>query len=359
MVIRNDIDNRLDLSPRKVYTYNMKTKIISFTLVPLLFLLTGCMKLDGNAEINKAGQINGTFTYTLEKSDARMLDILNLNQFKAATEQGGSSCTTTQYLEDDTKYTATCKYINASPGADKRVSVEKFVDVDGKTYFTVWYRQQGVMQNGSCWDGGKKDAAGNAIVKPCTLYGANLNDSDAKSSLESQVGSVKIVLKLPGNKAFIDWDKHGDSVGIYPYTTEKRNSVVKYDSDYEYVTISGYWSDYMNLGFVRDPSALNNRELREKAAEEAKAKSDAEAQAKAVAEAEAKLKAEAEAKALADAKAIADAKAKADAEIAIKTNTIIKNNQGKPCAKLGQKKTVTQIKFLCIKSGKKLVWKKV
>ena len=326
----------------------MKTKIISLTLVPLLFLLTGCMKLDGNAEINKSGQINGTFTYTLEKSDAKMLDILNIDQFKAATEQGGSSCTTTQYSEDDMKYTAICKYINASPGLDKRISVERFIDSDGKTYFTVWYRQQGIMQNGSCWDNGKRDSSGNAITKPCVLYGPNLNDADAKSSLESQVGSVKVVLKLPGNKTFIDWDKRGDFVGIYPYTVEKRNSTIKYDSDYEYVTISGYWSDYINLGFVRDPSALSNREIREKAAQEAAAKLKAEAEAKALAEA----------KDAADAKAITDAKAKADAELVVKTNTIIKNNQGKPCAKLGQKKTVTPVKFVCVKSGKKLVWKK-
>lgn len=320
----------------------MKIKTISFILVPLLLLLTGCMKLDGNAEINKSGQINGTFTYTLDKSDAKMLDILSLDQFKAATEQGGSSCTTTEYAEDNVKYTTICKYINASPGADKRISIERFIDSDGKTYFTVWYRQQGIMQNGSCWDNGKRDSSGNAITKPCVLYGPNLNDADAKSSLESQVGSVKVVLKLPGNKAFIDWDKHGDFVGIYPYTVEKRNSTIKYDLDYEYVTISGYWSDYINLGFVRDPSAPSNREIREKAAQE-----DA-----------AKLKVEAEAKALAEAKAIADAKAKTDAEIVIKNNTIIKNNQGKPCAKLGQKKTVIPVKFVCIKSGKKLIWKK-
>lgn len=312
----------------------MKTKIVSLTLVPLLFLLTGCMKLDGNAEINKSGQINGTFTYTLEKSDAKMLDILSLDQFKTVSEQGGSSCTTTQYAEDDIKYTATCKYINASPGADKRISIERFIDTNGKEYFTIWYRQQGIMQNGSCWDGGKRDSAGQAIVKPCTMYVANLNDADAKSSLESKIGSIKVVLKLPGNKAFIDWDKHGDTIGIYPYTTEKYNSIVKYDADYEYVTITGYWSDYINLGFVRDPSALSNREIRENAAAELKAKQDA------------------------DAKAISDAKAKADAELFIKTNTIIKKNQGKPCAKIGQKKTVAPVKFVCVKSGKKLVWGK-
>ena len=113
----------------------MNKKIALF--IPVLLMLTSCMKLDGTAEIDKAGLINGTFTYTLEKTDAEMLDIKNLDQFKTATEQGGSSCTTTQYIEDSSKYTAICKYINASPGADKRVSIEKFVDVDGKIYFTV------------------------------------------------------------------------------------------------------------------------------------------------------------------------------------------------------------------------------
>jgi hypothetical protein len=236
------------------------------------------------------------------------------------------------------KYTATCKYINASPGLDKRISVEKLTDKSGKLFYKIWYRQNcDYSQQGYC-----------------------VPNKDHQDASKMQTGSVKVVLKLPGQKSYID------GIGDTKSTTGNAN----FDLDYEYITITGYWTDIMNFGFVRDPYALNNRELREKAVAEAKALADAQAkavaeakaladaQAKAVAEAEAKLKAEAEAKALADAKAIADAKAKADAEIAIKTNTIIKNNQGKPCAKLGQKKTVTQIKFLCIKSGKKLVWKK-
>ena len=316
----------------------MNKKIALF--IPVLLMLTSCMKLDGTAEIDKAGLINGTFTYTLEKTDAEMLDIKNLDQFKTATEQGGSSCTTTQYIEDSSKYTAICKYINASPGLDKRISVQKVLDKNGKIFFKIWYRQ-------------------NCIYTAPDLCYPN---SDQTEASKSQSGSVKVVLKLPGQASFVDG--FGD--------TRSMTGKSQYDSDYEYITITGYWTDFMNFGFVRDPNALNNRELREKAAAEAKAK--AEAEAKALAEAEAKAKAEAEAKALAEAKAKADAeaavlakqlaeaqaKAKAEAELAatIKKNQDIarKLYAGKPCNKLKSTKSISGLKFTCIKKGKKLVW---
>lgn len=303
----------------------MKTKLISLFLLPVLLLLTGCMKLDGNAEINKAGQINGTFTYTLEKSDAKMLDILTLDQFKSAAEQGGSSCTTNQYLEDNIKYTAICKYINANPGLDKRISVQQVTDKSGKLFFKIWYRQNcEYSAPDSCWP-----------------------NKDQQEASKMQSGSVKIVLKLPGQKAYVD------TIGDTKSTTGN----AQFDADYEYVTITGYWTDVMTLGFTRDPNALNNRELREKAAAELKAKQEAEAKSLA----EAKEKAEAEAIA---AKQLAElqAKAKADAEIAAivkqTQDLAIKLYSGKPCTKIKSTKNVSKIKFICIKSGNKLVWKK-
>lgn len=321
----------------------MKIKTIAL-IVPLVLLLSGCMKLDGSAEINKSGLINGTFTYTLDKSDASLLDIKTIDDFKKVAEQGGSSCTTNQYLEDSISFTAICKYINASPGADKRISVETFIDKDGKPYYTIWYRQQGKMSPGSCWDQGKKDANGNAIVKSCVMYTI---DQELIESYPNQLGSIKVVLKLPGQKAYIDWDKHGDTIGCKSGITTLCPSMISYDSDYEYVTIKGYWTDYINFGFVRDPNALNNRELREKAAAE-----------KALAEA--KAKAEAEAAALAKQLAEAQAKAKAEAELA----AILKKNQdtarklysGKSCTKLNSIKIVAKLKFTCIKKNNKLVW---
>jgi hypothetical protein len=92
-------------------------------------------------------------------------------------------------------------------------------------------------------------------------------------------------------------------------------------------------------------------------AAELKAKQEAEAQAKAKAEA--------------DAKALAEAKAKADAEAAVLAKQLaeaqaatIKKNQdiarklyaGKPCNKLKSTKSIAELKFTCIKKGKKLVW---
>jgi hypothetical protein len=82
--------------------------------------------------------------------------------------------------------------------------------------------------------------------------------------------------------------------------------------------------------------------------------------------AELKAKAEAEAKALAEAKARAEAEAivlakqLAEAELAatIKKNQDIarKLYAGKPCNKLKSTKSVAELKFTCIKKGKKLVW---
>ena len=316
----------------------MNKKIALF--IPALLMLTGCMKLDGAAEIDKSGLINGTFTYTLEKSDAEILDIKNLDNFKTATEQGGSSCTSTQYIEDSSKYTAICKYINASPGQDKRVSVQKIVDKSGKIFFKIWYRQNCIYTApDSCWP-----------------------NSDQQEASKLRNGSVKVVLRLPGQVSNIDG--MGD--------TRSMTGKSQYDADYEYITITGYWTDFMNFGFVRDPNALNNREIREKAEAEAKAKTEAEARA--LAEAEAKLKAEAEARALAEAKARAEAEAAAlakqlaEAEAKKKTEQAlalqIKKNQdlarklyaNKPCIKLNSTKSIAGLKFTCIKKGKKLVW---
>ena len=230
-------------------------KIIALTIPGMLFL-TGCMNLNGSAEVNSTGKINGTFTYTLLKSDAVLFDINTLDQFKATAEQGGTSCTSTTYLEDNQQYKAICQYINASPAADKRISVEPFIDSNGKTYYTIWYRQNGEMTDGSCWDNGKRDANGNAIIKPCKTYNPNLNDSQTKEALDSQLGTISVTLKLPGDKAFIDWDSHGDTVGFYPQLKAGDTRGVFWDTTRQYVTIKANYTDYVNLGFVRDPNPV-------------------------------------------------------------------------------------------------------
>jgi len=104
-----------------------------------------------------------------------------------------------------------------------------------------------------------------------------------------------------------------------------------------------------------------------KAAEESKAK--AEAEAKAIADAAAK--AAIDAKIVADAKAAGDAaaafwnkaaeelKAKQEEQLRLALDAAIKKAiVGKPCSKAGQKQVYAGAKFTCVKSGKKLVWKR-
>jgi hypothetical protein len=90
----------------------------------------------------------------------------------------------------------------------------------------------------------------------------------------------------------------------------------------------------------------------------AELKAKAEAEAKTLSEA--KAKADAEAAVLAKQLAEAQAKAKAEAELAatIKKNQDIarKLYAGKPCNKLKSTKSISGLKFTCIKKSKKLVW---
>jgi hypothetical protein len=85
-----------------------------------------------------------------------------------------------------------------------------------------------------------------------------------------------------------------------------------------------------------------------KAKQEADERARVEAELKAKIDAEEKIAAEAAAKAAADAALLAATKK--SQELAKKQNV------GKSCAKLKSAKTVSGMKFVCVKKGKKLVW---
>jgi hypothetical protein len=85
-----------------------------------------------------------------------------------------------------------------------------------------------------------------------------------------------------------------------------------------------------------------------KAKQEADERARVEAELKAKLDAEAKIAAEVAAKAAADAVLLAATKKSHD--------LAIKQNVGKSCTKLKATRTVSGVKFVCIKKGKKLVW---
>jgi hypothetical protein len=85
-----------------------------------------------------------------------------------------------------------------------------------------------------------------------------------------------------------------------------------------------------------------------KAKQEADERARVEAELKAKLDAEAKIAAEVAAKAAADAALLAATKKSQD--------LAIKQNVGKSCTKLKATRTVSGVKFVCIKKGKKLVW---
>jgi hypothetical protein len=105
--------------------------------------------------------------------------------------------------------------------------------------------------------------------------------------------------------------------------------------------------------FVANEKKLEAAKEEARAAAELKAKQEAderarvEAELKATLDAEAKIAAEVAAKAAADAVLAATKKSQELAK---------KQNVGKSCTKLKSAKTVSGVKFVCVKKGKKLVW---
>lgn len=123
----------------------------------------------------------------------------------------------------------------------------------------------------------------------------------------------------------------------------------------------------LSLNYSYPMNFIPNQADAIKAAQEAKAKADAEAKAIADAAARAAI----DAKVVADAKAAGDAaaafwnkaaeelKAQQEEQLRLALESAIKKAiVGKSCSKAGQKQFYAGAKFTCVKSGKKLIWKR-
>jgi len=106
--------------------------------------------------------------------------------------------------------------------------------------------------------------------------------------------------------------------------------------------------------FVANEKKLEAAKAEVRVAAELKSKQEADERARIEAELKAKLDAEARVAAAVAAKAAADAALLAATK---KSQDLArKQNAGKSCTKLKSAKTVSGVKFVCVKKGKKLVW---
>ncbi len=125
--------------------------------------------------------------------------------------------------------------------------------------------------------------------------------------------------------------------------------------------MTGVTPTHKFLALVKEAEEFVANEKKLEAARE-EARIAAELKAKQEADERARVEAELKAKLDADAKIAADAAAKAAADAAVMAATkksqdlARKQNVGKSCAKLKSAKTVSGVKFVCVKKGKKLVW---
>jgi hypothetical protein len=169
-------------------------------------------------------------------------------------------------------------------------------------------------------------------------------DGDSGSGFFVQKSNVRYYLGPAGgsqagitncNGSFTRFAPNGGMSGITP--THKFLALIKEAED-----------------FVANEKKLEAAREEARVAAELKAKQEAderarvEAELKAKIEAEEKIAAEASAKVAADAALLAAAKKSQD--------LAKKQNVGKSCTKLKSTKTVSGVKFLCVKKGKKLVW---
>jgi hypothetical protein len=125
--------------------------------------------------------------------------------------------------------------------------------------------------------------------------------------------------------------------------------------------ISGITATNKFLALIKEAEDFVANEKRLEAMQEA-TRVAAELKAKQEADERARVEAELQAKLDAEAKVAADVAAKAAADAALLAATkksqdlARKQNVGKSCTKLKSAKTISGVKFVCVKKGKKLVW---
>jgi hypothetical protein len=125
--------------------------------------------------------------------------------------------------------------------------------------------------------------------------------------------------------------------------------------------MTGITPTHKFLAMIKEAEEFVANEKKLKAARE-EARVAAELKAKQEADERARVEAELKAKIEAEAKVAAEAAAKVAADAALLAATkksqdlARKQNVGKSCAKLKSTRTVSGVKFVCVKKGKKLVW---
>jgi hypothetical protein len=125
--------------------------------------------------------------------------------------------------------------------------------------------------------------------------------------------------------------------------------------------MSGVNPTYKSLSLIKEAEDFVANEKKLEAARE-EVRVAAELKAKQEADERARVEAELKAKLEAEAKIAADAAAKVAADVALlaakkKSQDLAKKqNVGKSCSKLRSTRIVSEVKFVCIKKGKRLVW---
>ena len=168
-------------------------------------------------------------------------------------------------------------------------------------------------------------------------------DGDSGSGIFHQKGNVRYyIAPTGGSQAGIkncydnqQFPAAGGMTGVTP--THKFLALIKEAED-----------------FVANEKKLEAAREEARIAAELKAKQEADERARVEAELIAKL--DAEAKIAADAAAKAAAEAEQLAATKKSQDLARKQNVGKSCTKLKSAKTVSGVKFVCVKKGKKLVW---
>jgi hypothetical protein len=168
-------------------------------------------------------------------------------------------------------------------------------------------------------------------------------DGDSGAGFFVQKGDVRYYLGAAGGsqagitncRSFLKFPPTGGMSGITP--THKFLSLIKEAEE-----------------FVANEKKLEAAREEARVAAELKAKQEADERARVAAELKAKIEAEEKIAAEAAAKVVADAALLAATR---KSQDLArKQNVGKSCTKLKSVKAVSGVKFICVKTGKKLVW---
>lgn len=91
-----------------------KFKVVA--LIPLVLLLTSCIRYEGNLSISNQGLVNGNILYAIDKSILTSSGINSLEDLKAnqSTANQTDVCSSPKYSENATEYIFTCSFSNSN-----------------------------------------------------------------------------------------------------------------------------------------------------------------------------------------------------------------------------------------------------